>query len=150
MSLYNLLFGVRELTFFAIPMLGDKHPDAYPRFRDVFAEDPEHPEYDQGRGDAYYIHLYTRVGGNNRGDGYGEDELYEHPQYVATFDDNFDSTYATYIFRVPEQWVADWQHVLAGDYDKISPALRAQCEKVFPKLAGKWPWDKVAAVKEDA
>ena len=71
MSLYNLVQGVTSAVFFVLPMLG-KHPDEYPRFRDCFLKDAEHPEYDN------HIHVYTRVGGGNRGCDFGEDELYKH------------------------------------------------------------------------
>jgi len=141
-GLYNMMHGVSPLTAFAIPLLGDKRPEEYPRFRDVFASDPEHPEYDQGRGDAYYIHLYTRVGGNNRGCGEGETELYDHPQYVATFDDRSDTTYGTYVFRVPAEWIDDWRAVLEGRFSDTSPDYRRKVETMFPTLvAKKWfPW----------
>ena len=39
MSLYNMLHGVNPSTFFILPMLGEKHPDEYPRFRDCFIGD---------------------------------------------------------------------------------------------------------------
>lgn len=72
MSLYNMIHGMNPIAFFVLPMLGDKHPDEWPRFRDVFLKDEEHPEYDM------FIHVYTRVGGGNRNEGYGEEELYKH------------------------------------------------------------------------
>jgi hypothetical protein len=145
MTLYHLVNrGPSPLTFLAIPMLGDKHAKEYPRFRDVFAGDDAHPEFNQGRGDQFYIHLYTRVGGNNRNCGYGEEELYKHPHYVATFDDGFDSTYATYIFTVPQQWVHDWKCALEGRWLDFTPEYREQCEKVFPLITEPkaWPWDE--------
>lgn len=36
MSLYNMVNGMNQATFFVLPMLG-RHPDEYPRFRDCFA-----------------------------------------------------------------------------------------------------------------
>jgi len=60
MSLYNMMFGVNQATFYILLMLG-KHPEEYPRFRDCFISETEHPQYDN------MIHIYTRVGGNNRG-----------------------------------------------------------------------------------
>jgi len=131
MNLYNMLHGATSATFFVMPMLGDKHPDNYPRFRDCFIKDEEYPEYDN------YIHVYTRVGGGNRGQGYGEDLLCQHPEYVTNFDDSFDSTYATYIFKVPEKWKADFELVVAGELDKLSKEYQAQVRKVFPKLKDK-------------
>jgi len=46
--------GVNPCVFFILPMLG-KHPEEYPRFRDCFVVDEEHPEYDN------CIHIYTRA-----------------------------------------------------------------------------------------
>jgi len=88
MSFYNMVHGVTPAALLILPMLG-KHPDEYPRFRDCFLADQEHPEFDD------HIHVFTRVGGGNRGCGFGEEELYKHPEYVTTFDDSFDSTYAS-------------------------------------------------------
>lgn len=81
MSLYNMLNGVNPATFFILPML-DKHPDEYPRFRDCFIGE-----------DKNSIVIYTRVGGSNRNCGFGEEELYKHPNFIKTYDDCFDSTY---------------------------------------------------------
>lgn len=128
MSLYNLINGVNPLTLFLIPMLGDKHPSDYPRFRDVFLKDEEHPEYDN------HIHVYTRVGGGNRDCDFGEEELYEHPNFVATFDDDFDSTYGTYIFSVPEKWRDDFDKLSNGKINEFSDDYKNQVIKVFPKM----------------
>lgn len=131
MSLYNMVHGVQPITFFALPMLGDKHPDEYPRFRDCFLSDEAHPEYND------HIHVYTRVGGNNRGAGYGEEWLEQHPDFVTTFDDSFDSTFATYVFRVPERWKADFALIREGKLKETSKEYQAQVRKVFPKLKEK-------------
>lgn len=128
MSLYNMINGVNPATFFILPMLGDKHPDAYPRFRDCFTEDPSHPEYND------HIQIYTRVGGNNRNQDYGEKELEEHPDYIASFDDDFDNTYATYVFKVPEKWKKDFELLKQGKIIETSKEYQNQVRKVFPKL----------------
>ena len=63
MSLYNMVYGFNPACLLFMPMLGRKQ-DEYPRFRDCFlSEDKKH------------IDIYTRVGGGNRGCGYGEEEL---------------------------------------------------------------------------
>lgn len=128
MSLYNLINGVKPATFFILPMLG-RHPDEYPRFRDCFLNDEEHPEYSD------HIHVYTRVGGGNRGSGYGEEKLYADPNFVTSFDDSFDSTFATYVFRVPEKWKEDYEKIKAGNITGISAEYKAELYRVFPKLA---------------
>ena len=127
MSFYNLLNGVNPCTFFILPMLGS-HPDSYPRFRDCFVKDEEHPEYDN------MIHVYTRVGGGNRGCGFGEEEMMKHENFVTTFDDGFDSTYGTYVFSVPNKWKPDFDKILAGDLPKVSDEYKAELYRVYPKL----------------
>jgi hypothetical protein len=59
------------------------------RFRDCYLE-----------GDK--ICVYTRTGGGNRDD-YPNEKLTSHPNYLYDEDDDFDSTYASYYFKFPEQ-----------------------------------------------
>jgi hypothetical protein len=130
-SLYNMVNGVNKIcVFFVLPML-NKHPDKYPRFRDCFLKDKEHPEYDN------HIHIYTRVGGNNRNCGYGEEELYKDKNFVTTFDDNFDDTYASYIFKVPEKWKEDFEKIKNGKLKDISEDYINQICSIFPKISKK-------------
>lgn len=129
MSLYNMINGVNPATFFVLPMLGEKHPDAYPRFRDCFVEE---------RDGKKVISLYTRVGGGNRGCGYGEEELYKHPNFITTTDDDFDNTYASYLFSVPEEFSADFDLIMAGKLSEISEKYKARLYSVFPKLREKF------------
>lgn len=129
MSLYNMMNGVNQATFFILPMLGEGHPDTYPRFRDCFVNtENEEPE----------IHLYTRVGGGNRNEGYGEEELYNHPNYLTTWDDDFDSTFATYSFSVPTEWRNDFDLIMEGKIVETSEAYQNRLKTVFPKLADKF------------
>lgn len=128
MSLYNLINGVRPSTFFVLPMLG-KHPDEYPRFRDCFTSDPEHPEYDD------HIHVYTRTGGGNREDYEAENAaMASMPGYVADFDDGFDCTFASFVFKVPEKWKSDYEKIKAGELTAISAEYKAELYRVYPKL----------------
>lgn len=131
MSMYQMMHGVNAIgVFFTLPMLG-KHPDEYPRFRDCFLGDKEHPEYDD------HILVFTRVGGGNRGADYGEEELMKHPNFVTTYDDSTDSTYGMYVFSVPEEWKEDYEKVKAGFLPDVSPAYQARVREVFPKLKEK-------------
>ena len=120
--------GVNPATFFILPMLGEKHPDEYPRFRDCFVNEDE-------------IHIYTRVGGGNRNCGFGEEELVKHPNYLRDEDDEFDSTYATYIFSVPEEWKLDFKKIIDGKLLDTSQEYKDRLYKVYPKLKEKF--DKI-------
>lgn len=122
-----MINGVNSATFFILPMLG-KHYSEYPRFRDCFTKNKEHPEHDG------CIHVYTRVGGGNRDSGYGEEELYEDPNFITSFDDSFDGTYATYVFRVPQQWKADFEKITAGKVADVSEEYQKELRRVYPKL----------------
>ncbi len=131
MSFYNIMHGFNPSCLYVLPML-DKHPDEYPRFRDCFTRNKDHPEYDG------YIHVYTRTGGANRLEWTIENHMFEEMDgYVTSFDDSFDSTFATWVFEVPPQWKDDFNHLMAGNHKAISPALRDQVKNVYPNLAHK-------------
>lgn len=128
MSLYNLINGVNQCTFWILPMLG-KHPDQYPRFRDCFIYDPDREEF-KGK-----IHVYTRTGGGNREE-YQEaiDEMRSMPTYVTDYDDAFDPTYATWVFDVPDRWKADFEAVTTGNAKSLSDDYKEEMKRVYPKL----------------
>lgn len=103
MSLYHMMNGLNKATFYFLPMLG-KHPDEYPRFRDCFLGQPENKEYND------FIHVYLRIGGGNRPYHVEQIEaLKAMPQYVTDFDDPNDTTYATFIYSIPEEWMDDFK-----------------------------------------
>lgn len=123
MSLYNMINGFNPACLIVMPMLGRKQEE-YPRFRDCFIEDGK-------------IAIYTRVGGGNRGCEYGEEELYKDPNFVSTYDDEFDSTYATYLFNVPEKWKADFEKITQGDIKGVSDEYYDYVCEFYPLLAEK-------------
>lgn len=125
MSLYNLIHGFNASCIFLLPML-DLHPNQIPRFRDCFlSEDEQH------------IDVYTRVGGGNRNCGCGEEKLYQHPNFVKTWDDDFDNTYATYRFSVPEKWMNDFTIIRDKGVTEMSDEYFKQICKIYPKLIDK-------------
>jgi hypothetical protein len=140
MSLYNMLRGTTQATFFILPMLG-KHPDKYPRFRDCFLGDDEHPEH-KGK-----ILVYTRVGGGNR-DYYSDriDEMRSEDEYVTDYDDSFDSTYATFVFNVPSKFQDDFNLIVdvensalnIANIGNTSDEYQQLLINTFPKLADKF------------
>lgn len=131
MSLYNMVHGVNPAAFFILPMLG-KHPDEYPRFRDCFLRDEERPEYDN------HIHIFTRTGGGNR-DGYEQENqaMRDMEGFVADFDDSFDSTFASWVFKVPEKWANDFNALVEGRKDDVSDECISEIKRVYPKLEEK-------------
>ncbi len=146
-----MINGVNPATFLILPMLG-KHPDEYPRFRDCFVGRQTN---DEEKTDQFGIPLkkldtekklisvYTRVGGGNR-DSYENEikELQNMGEYVEDYDDDFDSTFATFVFNVPERFISDYDKVLAGNVMDTSQEYKDLVDKVYPKLQGKLPWHK--------
>lgn len=130
MSLYNMLNGFNAACVLIMPMLGKKQ-DEYPRFRDCFLSD-----------DNERIVIYTRVGGNNRNSGYGEEELYDDPNFAKTYDDDYDSTYGYYEFNVPEKWKPDFDLIKSGKRTEISDEYYNYVSEFYPKLA------KAGVIKE--
>lgn len=94
MSLYNLVRGVNPNAGICLGMLGVFKPSGVPRFRDAWLSD-----------DGTRITLLTRTGGNNREDYTEENEkLKLLPGYMMDIDDDFDGTFARWIYSVSEEY----------------------------------------------
>lgn len=130
MSLYNMLMGFNPACVVIMPMLGRKQEE-YPRFRDCFVTE-------EGN-----IAIYTRVGGGNRECGYGEEELYEDENFITTYDDEYDNTYGTYEFKVPEKWKADFDLIINGKGSEVSQEYIDYVKAFYPKLAAEGLIDKI-------
>jgi hypothetical protein len=130
MSLYNMLMGFNPACVAILPMLGRKENE-YPRFRDCYVTD-------EGN-----IAIYTRVGGGNRDAGFGEEELYKDENFLTTYDDEYDSTYGTYEFKVPEKWKADFDKIIDGRSDEVSNEYLTYVKEFYPKLAAEGVIDKI-------
>jgi len=67
-----------------------------PRFRDMYTLEEE---------GIVKFGLYTRTGGGNRPDYEAQNAvLASHPLYEVDYDDDFDSTFAHFIYRVPDEY----------------------------------------------
>lgn len=88
MSMYNALFGENPASEILLGLLGLERGDFY-RYRDCYLTE-----------DGGEIAVYTRGGGGNRDD--NTTDVAGHPNYLSDSDDDFDCTYATYYFSVPE------------------------------------------------
>jgi len=131
-------------------MLG-KHSDEYPRFRDCFAGKATNneKEFDQFgipkkkfNPRDKFITIYTRTGGANRED-YVEDnkKLTEMPEYVIDYDDDFDTTFAYWVFKVPPEFENDYDILTNPENPKTikdtSEAYKRKVLGVYPKLMDK-------------
>lgn len=130
MSLYNMVNGFNPACVFIMPMLGKKQ-DEWPRFRDCFVSQDGN------------IEIYTRVGGANRGCGFGEEELYKDPNFITSYDDDFDNTYATYVFSVPEKWKEDFDKIVNGKIRETSLEYQNYLREFFPMMEEKGIFDKI-------
>lgn len=122
MSLYNMMFGFNPACILLMPMLG-RRENEYPRFRDCYLSD-----------DKEHIVIYTRVGGNNRDCGFGEDALYDDPNFYRTYDDDYDNTYASYEFNVPEKWRKDFDFIVNNEYERVSDEYVDYVKSMFPNI----------------
>ena len=122
MSLYNMLIGFNPACVVILPMLGRKQEE-YPRFRDCYVTE-------EGN-----IAIYTRVGGGNRECGYGEEELYKDENFLTTYDDEYDNTYGTYEFKVPEKWKADFDLIMGKKASQVSQEYLDLVKSFYPTLA---------------
>jgi hypothetical protein len=138
--------GVNKLgVFFIAPMLGGHPGDIFPRFRDCYLEErgfelnndwsvnvPKENAKEEG------IYIYTRVGGGNRYS-YKEEikKLQAHEDYIRDFDDDFDCTYATFVFKVPTKWQKDFQLIKTGKLKETSKYYQNMILETFPKIKEK-------------
>ena len=76
------------------------------------------------------IEVYTRTGGGNRDD-YPQELMRALPGWVGSEDDDYDSTYCTDTFKVPEQWTEDVANL--GDIigNGLRPELGAHLAKTL-------------------
>lgn len=91
MSLYSMLMGENKDAGVFLKGLNMKRSD-FERYRDAWLN-----------ADGTKIIIYTRLGGQNR-DSYGEviNDIRLHDLYLEDYDDEYDNTYAYFVFKVPE------------------------------------------------
>ena len=96
--MYNALFGYNELANKLLEIL-DLSKEDFGRFRDCYLSE-----------DKKRIIVYTRCGGGNR-EYYQEifDKMEQHPLYLTDYDDDFDSTYASIEFKLPDKYISTFE-----------------------------------------
>lgn len=122
MSLYNMLHGTHGLDrllgfVLDLDIAGGKYDTG--RYRDIWLEDGK-------------ICLFTRNGGGNREEYQGVlDDLAEHPNYIADYDDDFDPTYATIEFSYPEYYK---NLLLFLEPEKKEPSLKEKTDMAIDSI----------------
>ena len=123
MSMYNLIHGHNPLTPVLLAILS-ADVSKIPRYRDIWW-------------DGEHIVIHTRTGGGNRDyydepcdenrDGPWNSDLRAMPGYVSDEDDDYDSTYADFKFKLPEKF----EHMrLILDEHKERPAAERWQEAI--------------------
>lgn len=159
MSLYNLLFGTNPFAPVLLKLLGLELADI-PRFRDAYLAD-----------EGATIAIHTRTGGGNRACECHEEwkaagapdrinadsegalhyndcwayrnwNLTQHPNYRRDEDDDFDNTYATFFFSVPEPARPVIAALLADNADQ-GHTPRQKWDDLLTKLQGRDQSDPV-------
>lgn len=140
MGLYNMVLGNNAAAPLVLAML-DRGEGYFGRFRDAWVE---------GREDgSCVLAIYTRNGGGNR-EHYDDDKepgpdcgctgciaecrLPADPLYLSDKDDDYDSTYATFYFKVPEDGEAK---------------IRALAQKAGVEVPADWSIRQLAVVPPD-
>lgn len=123
MSLYNVVCGTNQLARVLLASLGlPSH--ATGRFRDCYLQ--------RDAGGALEIHVYTRNGGGNRPDFVDVTKfLRQHPLFLRDFDDPSDSTYASYVFALPDENCRLGFEAAARSVPSIIPAPPHERMKAF-------------------
>lgn len=109
-----MIFGQNPASDILLAILGLTRADVG-RYRDCYTND-----------DGTEIIVYTRNGGGNREDYQPViDELAKHPNYLRDEDDEYDCTYASIVFSVPEP-VRDAVKAIADQTNTTPPAQKWQ------------------------
>lgn len=136
MSLYNMLFGTNAAAQVLLAMLGTD-ANCAPRFRDCYLSEGRiaiHTRTGGGNRDMYESEESARANypeyftGNDDPCGPWNEDLRKLPGFLHDEDDDFDSTYATFYFSVPEQF----KHLLDKLPEGVDPAQRWQ--ETFERL----------------
>ncbi len=93
MSLYNRLFGENKEAHVLLGFIG-LNKGIFMRYRDVYLNK-----------DGNIITVITRTGGNNRKDfRQSFTDIRKNENYIRDYDDEYDSTYCYFEFRVPDKF----------------------------------------------
>lgn len=97
MSLFDLVIGRSGWPMGVVDTIYGVQPDMCPRYRDHWLER-------EGDEEALILAVYTRTGGGNREEYVEQNaQMQALPTYVSDADDTYDSTYATFRFRLTRE-----------------------------------------------
>lgn len=124
MSLYNMLFGMNRMCPILMECL-ELDPMACGRIRDCYLQRQESGKLE--------IHLLTRNGGGNRQEHEAITErLRRHPRFMRDYDEPHDTTYATYVFSIPDHIEPQLREVVTSG----PPEAQARRDELVPPPFG--------------
>ena len=154
MGLHNALFGVNPLANIYLGLL-ELPLREIPRFRDAYF-------------DGEHIVIFTRTGGGNREyydepnennkEGPWNSTLRAHPLFLSEQDDDFDSTFAYFLFKLPnEEMLAKLKEAIEPDtppmekFHKLMADIEARKDTPQTRKAaavGKKIFEKINEISE--
>lgn len=144
-----MMYGRNDILEIILNGFLPRPASSFPRYRNIFSQDEE---FEKRTGNKADIFVYTRMGGGNR-DCWGEDynvneedahiqdnrpcqcpacesyRIERHENCVGRYDDDFDCTYTTFGFKVPDD--------LREDFDKLKSNLGEEEDREEIKLSDK-------------
>lgn len=69
-------------------------------------------------------------------------KLYEDENFLTTYDDEYDSMYGTYEFKVPDKWKEDFDKIMNVNFSEVSTEYVNYLKEFYPKLAEQGVFDK--------
>lgn len=137
MSLYNKLFGENEDATALLGMLSLTRQD-FERYRDVYLNKK-----------GTKIIVLTRIGGDNRKD-YKDvfKNIKKHPEYIKSYDDKFDKTYAYFEFNVPEKYKHTCKSI-APKEDRLSVGDMFKKESEEAQIPGTEAYKRAEKIMEE-
>ena len=122
--MYNTLFGRNNLT--AVCFEAAQITSRIERFRDaIFKRDDNY---------GAVVEILTRTGGPNRKD-YPNTGLISNPNYLRSYEDEYDNTYAHFIFKIDNKYMGrlDLNRILVSQSRK-SLNLKEMFEQHFAEM----------------
>lgn len=128
MSLYNMIHGFNQYAIIVFLTMLDINLYEIGRFRDVFLGEDENS-----------IEVFTRLGAGNRK--YHQEEiefLRNNKHFRKDYDEvEYDATYATFVYNIPEKWRKDFDLIINSEEIRIidfSQELQDEIEKWQKRL----------------
>ena len=57
------------------------------------------------------------------------------PEYIEDYDDDYDPTYATFVFKVPEVFTKDFELIVEDKIEDTSEEYKAKLYSIYPELS---------------